>query len=285
LFHAIKKVYYAKSSDWFWGELTKAQQRGIGLFNRVLNNTTPSRVFNRESTEGLLLRLVELSALPMREIEEHGTVAIDSTGFATTVRPCYNDQVDMTGRKRRFVKMHVIIGTRSHAILAIVVTDDRGADSPQLIPLIQQVIDAGFLPDTFTGDKGYLSRDAYTFLAEHGIDGYIPFKISNTGKAGGSPEYHRKCLQFAMHRKFFEEKYHARSNVESVFGAIKKRFQEGLRSKNQGAMFCEVLAKAVCWNITALVRLSYENQVELPETRAGTYAQGGARIEAVPAAA
>jgi hypothetical protein len=281
LFHAIKKVYYSKSSDWTWGELTKVQQSGSGLFERVLNNTTPSRVFNRESSEGTLLRLVELAARPMQEMEEHGTVAIDSTGFATTVRPCYNDQVHSTGRKRRFVKMHVIIGTRSHAILAIAVTDDRGADSPQLIPLIQRVIDAGFLPETFTGDKGYLSREAYSFLSEHGIDGYIPFKISNTGQSRGSPEYHRKCLQFAMHRKDFEAKYHARSNVESVFGAIKKRLQEGLRSKNQGAMFCEVLAKAICWNISALIRLSYENQVELTESRAGTYAQDRAPREPI----
>jgi hypothetical protein len=71
---------------------------------------------------------VELSAQPTRQIEGSGTVAIDSTAFSTTVRGSYCDQVDTPGRKRRFVKMHIIVGTLTLAILAIAVTDEGGAD-------------------------------------------------------------------------------------------------------------------------------------------------------------
>jgi len=42
--------------------------------------------------------------------------------------------------------------------------------------------------------------------------------------------------------------YHKRSNVESAFGSIKKKFGETLRNKNYTAQVNELLCKIVAYN-------------------------------------
>jgi hypothetical protein len=54
---------------------------------------------------------------------------------------------------------------------------------------------------------------------------------------------------FRMRRDEFLAHYHQRSNVESVFSAIKRKFGDALRSKTETAMRNEALAKLVCHNL------------------------------------
>ena len=44
-----------------------------------------------------------------------------------------------------------------------------------------------------------------------------------------------------------------RSNVESTFSAVKRKFGDGVRSKNNAAMVNEVLCKLICQNITCVI--------------------------------
>ena len=48
-------------------------------------------------------------------------------------------------------------------------------------------------------------------------------------------------------------KYHKRSNIESTFSAIKRKFGADVVSKNPTAMENEVLCKIICHNITCLI--------------------------------
>jgi hypothetical protein len=57
--------------------------------------------------------------------------------------------------------------------------------------------------------------------------------------------------------------YHRRSNVESVFSAIKRVFGDFVRSKADVAMRNEVLAKIVCHNIVCLVHSMYELGIDV----------------------
>lgn len=51
--------------------------------------------------------------------------------------------------------------------------------------------------------------------------------------------------------------YHKRSNVESSFSALKRKFGEALRSKTDLAKKNELLAKVVCHNITCVIHEMY----------------------------
>lgn len=47
--------------------------------------------------------------------------------------------------------------------------------------------------------------------------------------------------------------YHKRSNVESTFSAVKRKFVASVASKNEIAMVNEVLCKLICHNLTCLI--------------------------------
>jgi hypothetical protein len=52
--------------------------------------------------------------------------------------------------------------------------------------------------------------------------------------------------------------YHTRSNVESAFSAIKRKFGDSLRSKTDVAMVNESLCKILCHNVCCLISAMYE---------------------------
>jgi transposase len=58
-------------------------------------------------------------------------------------------------------------------------------------------------------------------------------------------------------------RYHARSNAESTFSAIKRKFGDSVKAKNDRCMRNEVLAKIVCWNLTCLIRAMQEFGVDV----------------------
>jgi DDE family transposase len=68
-------------------------------------------------------------------------------------------------------------------------------------------------------------------------------------------------LFFQLHRDEFEEKYHARSNVESGFSAWKRKLGETLRSRSEVAQVNELLAKALAYNITVLIHEIFEHGI------------------------
>jgi hypothetical protein len=48
--------------------------------------------------------------------------------------------------------------------------------------------------------------------------------------------------------------YHKRSNVESTFSAIKRKFGDSVMSKNPVAMVNEILCKILCHSLTCLIQ-------------------------------
>jgi hypothetical protein len=50
------------------------------------------------------------------------------------------------------------------------------------------------------------------------------------------------------------ERYHRRSNVESTFSAIKRKFGASVASRTDAAMANEVLCKILCHNLTCLLQ-------------------------------
>src|SRR5205823_11038310 len=58
---------------------------------------------------------------------------------------------------------------------------------------------------------------------------------------------------FQYRRDEFLKHYHKRSNVESTFSAVKRKFGDSLRSKTRPAMVNEVLLKLLCFNLTVLI--------------------------------
>jgi transposase len=231
---------------------------GVGLFPHVPNYSAASRLYNKDGTLETLTRLVEESAWPVREFENGGTVAIDSTGFSISAMGSYNTQKHDPERRHHFVKAHVVCGSRTQIVIGVKLTDENGADCPQFIPLLNRAWQNGFRPADVAADKAYLSRGNLTAADRLGIDPFIPMKVNSIGSASGCPIWSIKYHQFHSRPDEFFKHYHARSSVESVFSSVKRLLGEGLLSHTPRARYNEVLARLWAYNIGVIIRISYE---------------------------
>jgi transposase len=89
----------------------------------------------------------------------------------------------------------------------------------------------------------------------------IPFKSNVSALSGGL--WAKMFHYFQMHREEFLNRYHRRSNVESTFSMIKRKFGDGVRSKTDVATKKEVLAKLVCHNVCVVIQEMHESRVDL----------------------
>jgi transposase len=69
---------------------------------------------------------------------------------------------------------------------------------------------------------------------------------------------------YNLRRDEFCAKYHARSNVESTFSAIKRVWGDTLRSRTRVAQTNELLLRVIVHNIVCLIHSMLELDVTLP---------------------
>lgn len=209
-----------------------------------------------ETLTPILHGLLALSALPLKGIERD--FAVDSTGFRTTNFGQYVQEKYDIGAKHGWIKCHAAVGTKTNVITSIRITDENGADCPQMPALIRETANGGFVIDTVTADKGYVARYNHNVVAEFGGVAYIPFKEGTTGKAGGSQAWKKAYLLFQLHQSEFYQHYGLRQNVESTFSAVKRKFGDGLKAKTTIAQHNELLCKLISYNLSVVIHEMFE---------------------------
>ena len=68
---------------------------------------------------------------------------------------------------------------------------------------------------------------------------------------------------FMFRRDEFVQHYHKRSNVESTFSMMKRKFGDGLRSKTDTAMVNETLCKVLYHNLVVLIHETRELGIDI----------------------
>jgi transposase len=250
IFCACFKVYSTLSARRFTTDLCDAQAKGyiarVPHFNPVL------RVFEGEETTDILRALIAHSAAPLAAVES--SFAIDSTGFSGCrydrwLAHKWQNAEPIT--KRAWVKAHAVIGTTTNVVTAVEVLDKGSADVSQLQPLLQETA-LRFKITDLCADKAYLSEANLQFVADMGGTALIPFKSNNN--ANRSTLWNNAYHYFNLYREEFLRRYHRRSNIESTFSMIKRKFGDSVRAKNDVTMQNETLAKFVCHNLCCLIQ-------------------------------
>jgi hypothetical protein len=72
---------------------------------------------------------------------------------------------------------------------------------------------------------------------------------------------------FQLHREKFMNRYHQRSNAESTFSMLKRKFENNLMLRKEVGQINEALAKVLCHNICVLIQELHENglKINFPE--------------------
>jgi len=208
------------------------------------------QALNRKEITPLLRELVHLSAQPLASIETD--FAIDSSGFRCSTFGQYCVEKHGFKRRHNWLKCHIATGVNTNIVADVIITKEYANDSPQFKKLLRTVSEH-FAIGEVTADKAYSSRKNYELVGALGGVAFIPFKKNAKGTAKGSPLWNRAYHYFQLHKDEFMEHYHQRSNVESTFSAIKKKFGETIKSKNRVAQVNELLCKIICYNLTCLI--------------------------------
>lgn len=249
IFCSIQKVYSGLSSRRAWSLYRNAQERE--QITKTPNYNTINLTLNRPEITPILHQLLAITAMPLRSVEE--TFAIDSTGFRTNRFTEYITDKYGTPREHKWVKLHAVCGTHTNVVCAVSMSEKNSGDSPQLEPLIRETAKAGFMIKEVCADSAYSSRKNYEVIDEVGGMGYIPFRAYATGNARGSMLWKKAFLFFQNHQEEFAQHYHARSNVETTFMAIKTKFGDTLKSKNSVAQINELLCKLIAYNLSVVI--------------------------------
>ncbi len=115
------------------------------------------------------------------------------------------------------------------------------------------------------------SKSNYSVL-QYGAIAYIPFKKGTGQNARGCMVWSKMKKYFDEHHNEFMEHYHKRSNAETVFSMIKRKFGSYLYSRSEigqvNELFCRILAHNICVLIQEFfelgIKLDYNYCAKLP---------------------
>ena len=252
IFSATFKVYSTVSGRRFMTDLREAQTNGF-ISKAPHYNSIFNYLENPELTP-ILQTLITQSSLPLRSVETD--FAVDSSGFVTSrfIR-WFDHKYGQVREHHDWVKCHIMCGVKTNIVTAVEINDRNANDSP-LLPAMVETTARNFQMSEVSADKGYASKSNADAIASVGATPFIAFASHHRGNGGGTWEkmYH----YFSFRRTEFLQHYHKRSNVESTFSMMKRKFGDGLRSKTDVAMVNETLCKVLCHNLVVLIHEMYE---------------------------
>jgi len=261
VFAVVYKIYSGVSGRRFMSDLTEAQKKGyiskIPHFNSLFN------YLEIDEIHYILKDLITESAKPLRAIEFN--FAVDSSGFGKS-----NTKIAWTTAKYRdknvqiqdWLKCHLICGVTTNIVTSVEITNGQASDSPYFKPLVDATAQH-FEIQQVSADKAYLSVDNLRAVENVGGMPFIPFKENSRPNHRTKDSLWRNLYYFYhLHNDKFKAFYHRRSNVETTFSMIKKKFGDKLKSKTEKAQINELLCKVLCHNLCCVVQSIYELGIE-----------------------
>jgi transposase len=203
----------------------------------------------------VLQSLISKSSLPLKSVETD--FAVDSTGFSTCHFTRWFDHKYGTVKQQHdWVKCHIMCGVKTNIVTAVEIHGRNTNDCP-LLPALVNAAAKNLQISEVSADKGYSSRANLDTIAELGATPYVAFK-ANTRKCYWGGTWDKMFHYFQFRRTEFLQHYHKRSNVESTFSMMKRKFRDSLRSKTDIAMVNETLCKVLCHNLVVLIHEMHE---------------------------
>lgn len=227
-----------------------------GYLMRPVCFNTISSFLEKEAATDILTDLIMRTSLPAAPFER--VFAADSTGFVGKSYVRWQDIKYRGASEHLWAKMHIMAGTETHMITAVIIKERDAADLGQL-PELLSITAKNFIIEEVLCDRVYNTVKNQRLIAEIGARAFIPFKTNHTGRRGGI--WKVKLTEWNENREESLAHYSQRAQVETAFSMMKMKFGDSLRSKNEVPMKNEALCKALCHNISCLIRMMYERKV------------------------
>ena len=106
-----------------------------------------------------------------------------------------------------------------------------------------------------------LARDPGHEFGPTAKEFYVANELLHRWPDPPEPRGSQKGPLYRLWLQSFDRNYHKRSNVESVFSALKRKFVESIRSRKPVAQVNEVLCKLIAYNLMVVVHEMFENGI------------------------
>ncbi len=248
VFASVFKVYSTVSSRRFSCDLRAAHERGF--LSRPITGLKVPQFFENPALTPILKSFIVQSSLPLRSVETK--FAIDSSGFSTNkFERWFDHKYGVTRRTCTWVKVHIACGVKTNVVTAVRILDQHAGDAPQLPDLVRTT-GQNFTIAEVSADKAYASVENFEAVADCGGTGFMDFRAGITGNSGGI--FQKMFYYFLFKKEEYMKHYHLRSNIESTFSMVKRKFGDHVRSKTETAMVNEALCKFLCHNLCVLIQ-------------------------------
>lgn len=255
IFCLVYSVYTLLSTRRCHHDLVEAQSKG--LITAVPSPSALAGFMRLESLTAVLKNLITKSCLPLAGVEK--TFAADSTGLSLSRRRVwFNPHTKRRQRRRDYIKLHILCGTRTNIITSAEVSEGKDHDGPFFRRLLEGTA-RYFEISEVSADGGYLSADNMNAALLIGAIPYIAFRKDCALDADYKSTIWKDLLYlFKTRDPLFTEHYFLRNNVEATFHALKSKFGGQVRSKSPHGQVNEALCKVLCHNICTLVHSIYD---------------------------
>ncbi|MBU2406995.1 MAG: transposase [Nanoarchaeota archaeon] len=198
----------------------------LGL-NRVPVHTTVVRFVNR----------IRKQINKLLGIRQAVIVAVDATGFELESKSYYYRTVWNTNRRqktKRFMKLSAAVDTEKKLILTHKIRKACANDTKDFKFLVKEL-----KVDYILADKGYDSKSNRQFV----INKLKAIPIIPVRRHTNFYGY------LKQNKKIPGERYHQRSQVESIFSAVKRKYGSVLRNKTFATQKVELISKLIAYNL------------------------------------
>lgn len=233
--------------------------RGIPTFNSIV------KYMQKDSIAPWLHNLYKILAMPLADVEEN--FAADATGISVLKKRHWVDVKFNNEPRMDFKKLHVVTGVKTNIITSARITGGYRNDHTQYESMVRET-SRNFRMREVCADPAYLSRKNCSITEEIGAMPFILPK-SNTrteftiNDVSNSMAWVRMVDMWKNNKDVFMKHYHQRSNVESTFSALKRKFLPYVRSKGDVAQYNEILCKVASHNVSVLCTAMFELGVHL----------------------
>ena len=252
VFNVTFKVYSTVSQRRFMSDLREAHRRGY--ISKLPHFNSISNYLENPELTSILQNFITQSSLPLKSVESD--FAVDSSGFTTCrFTRWYDHKYGQVRQQHDWVKCHLMCGVKTNIVTAVEI-EGRHTNDSIVLPALAKSTAENFQIAEISADKGYASKSNTEVISALGATPFISFASHHRGNGGGTWEkmYH----YFSFRRSEFLAHYHKRSNIESTFSMMKRKFGDSLRSKTDVAMVNETLCKVLCHNLVVLIHEMYE---------------------------
>jgi len=223
--------------------------RQLEGFTRSLHTLVPALPTGDYS--GLRRRILIQPVDPyrsLRETNEPVSIAVDSTGIKVQKAGGWIERKH--GKKKRYVKLHFVVNTVTHEVVAMEISTDDRHDVKALPGLVEEA-EGNVRVVKVYGDGAYDSGEVYDLLEAKGIEPII--KPRRNARLGAGPPARRRAVSQIRELGYDAwaklTGYGRRWAVETAYSTFKRLFGELSLARSFENIARELVGKVAIYNV------------------------------------